>query len=126
MRLLKRAIHLAMAGGLLYGAFVGGAYLNPIVTYAVQEVPVDTVTPVLERISKCENGGSHYDKNGQVSINATKDMGKYQINVPIWGKKATEMGLDLSDEKDNEKMAIWLYKNFGTEPWVHSKGCWTK
>ena len=83
-----------------------------------------SIPPILVKISKCESGGTHFDKNGQVVINATRDIGKYQINVPIWGKKAKEMGLDLSKEKDNEAFALWLFENKGSAPWVHSSKCW--
>ena len=109
-------------------AFIIGSYANAQTIYSVREkiVEVKRTAPVLDRISKCENGGSHYDKNGQVAINKTQDIGKYQINVPIWGKKATEMGLDLSKESDNKIFAEYLYENFGSEPWVHSKKCWSK
>ena len=86
--------------------------------------------PVLERIAQCESGNSHVDKNGQVlmvgNTNKSVDIGKYQINNALWGKKAKELGLDLTLEKDNEAFAIYLYKTYGTEPWVWSKKCWNK
>ena len=104
---------------------------RPAIQYSaiVPEVMAATIEadpPVLERIAKCESGASHVDKNGQVLINATRDVGYYQINVAIHGKKATEMGLNLFIEEDNKKFAEYLYENFGTEPWVHSKKCWNK
>lgn len=98
----------------------------------IQHVEVEKIvkdespTPVLLRIAKCESSGSHYGLSGQVLISKTQDMGLYQIHIPIWGKKATEMGLNLAVEKDNEKFARWLYENYGTEPWIHSKKCWNK
>lgn len=125
---LKVVFRFSMAGGSLYVAFIAGAYLNPIVTYATQEkiVTVDADSPVMERIAKCESGGSHYDKNGQVVINATQDIGKYQINVPIWGKTAHTLGFNLSNERDNKAMAYYIYKNFGTGPWSASFHCWNR
>ena len=85
--------------------------------------------PVLDRIAKCESNNSHYDKNGQVMLrgnrNGSVDVGRFQLNS-IWFSKATELGLDLTKEKDNEEFAIYLYKTFGTEPWVFSKSCWNK
>lgn len=126
----KRLVRLSVAGGLLYGAFIAGGMLNPITSYATIEklVPVETVSPVLERIAKCESGNTHY-KNGQVIFNSNKngsvDIGKYQINS-IWNSKATELGLDLSKEKDNEAFAMYLYKTHGTEPWYSSVKCWNK
>ena len=125
----KRVLFLSVIAGLIYSGFQAGAYFSPekVVAQEVEKiVEVRGRTAVMERIAKCESGGGHYDKNGQVIINATRDAGKYQINVPIHGKKATEMGLNLMVEKDNETMAYWLYDNFGTEPWIHSKSCWNK
>lgn len=127
----KAALRLSMAGGLLYAAFIAGAYLNPMVTYATQEkiVTVDSESPVMDRIAKCESNGSHYAPSGQVVYNAnsngTVDVGIFQINS-IWNKKATEMGLDLTKEEDNKAFGLYLYKNFGTEPWKYSAHCWNK
>lgn len=85
--------------------------------------------PVLDRIAKCESNNSHYDKNGQVMLrgnrNGSVDVGRFQLNS-IWFSKATELGLDLTKEKDNEEFAIYLYKTYGTEPWIFSKSCWNK
>ena len=86
--------------------------------------------PVLERIAQCESGNNHFGPSGQVlmvgNTNKSVDVGKYQVNVALWGKKANELGLDLTLEKDNEAFAIYLYKTYGTEPWVWSKKCWNK
>jgi len=117
---------LAMAG-----SYQLGSYLNPTVktVFAEKLVEVETIPPVMQRIAKCESGGIH-KKNGQVVFNSntnkTVDIGKYQINS-IWNKKATELGLDLTVEKDNEKFAMWLYKNYGTSPWESSRrACWDR
>lgn len=85
----------------------------------IREIP-----PIMQKICKAESGCSHYDKNGQVLINRTMDAGKYQINVSVWGKKATEMGIDLFSEKGNEQFALYLFENYGTEPWNSSKKNW--
>lgn len=114
---------------------VGGYYyaksnVAPVTLWAKQvvEIPVKEVSPVLERIAKCESGGVH-TKDGQVIFNAntnkTVDIGKYQINS-VWNKKATELGLDLTKESDNEQFALWIYENRGTEDWYSSKSCWSK
>jgi hypothetical protein len=80
--------------------------------------------PMLARICKAEHSGGHFDRNGQVIINATKDMGACQINVPIWGKKATEMEYNLAVEQDNREFALWLFLTYGTDPWNSSKHNW--
>ena len=86
------------------------------------------VPPVMKRIAKCESNDMHFKKNGQVVTNAntnkTVDIGRHQINETVWGEKAGEMGLDLTNEADNEKMAMWIYENFGTEDWKYSSHCW--
>ena len=86
------------------------------------------IPPVMERIAECESGNRHFKDNGQVVTNLNSgrslDIGRYQINEKVWGKKAGEMKLDLTDEEDNETMALWIYANFGTEDWKYSAHCW--
>lgn len=116
--------------GTSYAIFMAGAYFNPIISYAVQDkiVEVERVAPVMERIAKCESGNKHFE-NGQVLVrgNSTRDsvdVGRFQINTKIWGKKATELGFDIFSEKGNSDMAHWMFKNYGTEPWHLSANCW--
>ena len=111
--------------------YFGSAYI-PRTVYADREVikEVEVKAPVMERIAKCESGGKHFAPSGQVIVNVnnnkTYDIGKYQINS-IWNKKATELGYNLYIEKDNEAFAMWLYRNYGSEPWSASKAnCWNK
>jgi hypothetical protein len=112
------------------GLLIGSQYM-PREVYVSQPVivEVESKSPVLDRIAKCESGGQQFT-NGQITLNGNTngsvDIGKYQINNAVWGKKATAMGLNLAIEKDNEAFALYLYKNFGTEPWKYSKGCWNK
>lgn len=94
----------------------------------VKEVRVKA--PIMEKILKCESGGTHIDpKTGQVlmraNTNGSIDTGLYQINS-VWHKKATELGFDITKEEDNEAMAYWIYENRGTEDWYSSKSCWAK
>ena len=127
----------------LTGIFEAGSYLNPKTIYTKQEVikEVDTKAPVLDRIAQAESLNSHYcteklvtakmcakSELGQVLLRANKngtvDIGRYQINNYYWGAKATEQGLSLFIEKDNEKMALWIFKNYGSEPWESSSKKW--
>ena len=116
----------------LIGAFYLGGFLNPTTNIkaveVIKEVKRQDIPAVMQRITACEAPKGHYE-NGQVLLRANKngsvDVGKYQINS-IWFKKASELQLDLSDEKDNETFALWLYENRGTEDWVWSKPCWQK
>lgn len=114
------------------GLYYAGGYFNKTIEYQKQDVVVEihVKAKILEKIAKCESGGSQYDRNGQVQFNGNKDgsvdIGKFQINNKLWGKKATELGYNLTIEKDNEAMAQWIYENRGTEDWVWSKKCWNK
>ena len=114
-----------------WSMYFGSAYI-PRTVYADREIikEVEVKAPVMERIAKCESGGKHFAPSGQVIVNVnnnkTYDIGKYQINS-IWNKKATELGYNLYIEKDNEAFAMWLYRNYGSEPWSASKAnCWNK
>ena len=125
-RLFKFTIKWLFIGSTAYLIFLIGGLMYSTDTITTHAVANTTIPAVLKRIAHCESPTGHLDKNGQVSINSTHDIGKYQINVPIHGKKATELGYNLSIEKDNEAFALYLYENYGTEPWVHSKACWNK
>lgn len=115
-------------------AYFGGAKLSSKVEYKQVEkevvVEVPRNAPVLARIAQCESNKSHYGKNGQVLVvgntNKSVDVGYYQINMQIWGAKATELKLNLMVEEDNKKFGEYLYATLGTEPWVWSKKCWNK
>jgi hypothetical protein len=110
----------------------GANTVKPETVYAEKqvEVVVEADAPILAKIAKCESGNKHYDKNGQVLMRSNKngsiDIGKYQINEKSWGKAASKLGFNLTDEKDNEAMAKYIYANRGTEDWYASKSCWMK
>lgn len=103
---------------------------------------IPTVPDVLKRIADCESGertkdgkavagsGRHYDEDGNVIIGRMNkpeygvDVGRYQINEFFHAKRAEELGLDLYDERDNEKYAMHLYEQNGTNDWLSSASCW--
>lgn len=125
-------IQAVIALALLTSHYVGQVTVEPVKVYADREVvkEIKGKVPVMERIAFCESGGQHIEKKtGQVimrsNTNKTVDVGKYQINS-VWFKKAGELGLDITKEKDNEAMAYWLYENRGTGDWIYSKECWSK
>ena len=129
-RFFRRLVILAGLLLAVTAVFNLGSQLNPTIkeVEAIKEVEVKTITPILKRIANCESPKGHYE-NGQVLLRANKngsvDIGKYQINT-LWAKKATELGLNLMNEQENEQFAVWLYENRGTEDWVWSKPCWQK
>lgn len=136
---VKASLVTAFVVGVVWGGFeTGKAVTRSTVVYAVKE---GGISPVLGRIAKAESMNSHYcteelinrklcakSELGQVLLNGNKDgsvdIGKYQINNYHWGADATKLGLNLFDEEDNEKMAVWIYENYGTEPWSASKHNW--
>lgn len=131
-KFLRKVVIASFLLGMIYGAFhIGRLTTEPRIVEAIKEVTVevDAKAPIMERIAKCESGNTHYDKNGQVLLrsnnNKSVDVGRYQINS-VWFKKATELGLDITKEKDNEIMARWIYSNRGTVDWEASKSCWNK
>jgi len=119
-----------MVGSLEYGiAYAKGnqvMYIAPMAFAA--EVP-QTIPPILEKIAKAESGDSQVGTTGQtiihVNTNGTYDTGKYQINS-IWNALATKLGYNLMIEKDNEAFALYLFNNYGSEPWSSSKARWDK
>jgi hypothetical protein len=134
MKVYHIVLALIVVGGLCW--FIGGKTSKEIVYKQVEKEVIKEVqieAPVLDRIAGCESQGNrnskgtHFDKNGQVlmrsNTNRTVDLGKYQINT-IWFAKATELGLDLTRENDNKKMAEWIYANRGTGDWSASAKCW--
>ena len=127
---VRRIIYTILAIAFVYGVYELGGALKPAVTvFMDREVikEVDARAPVMDRIAKCESGGKHLDKNGQVlmrpNTNGTVDVGVYQINS-VHFSTATAMGLDITKEADNRTFAYYLYKTQGTEPWYSSKHCW--
>jgi hypothetical protein len=131
IKFMKIVVGIVIVAGVIFATYkIGGKY-NPVTVTEQKEVIVEVVNaPILDRIATCESGGKHYGKTGQVLMvgnqNGSVDVGKYQINVSVWGKKATELGLNLTDEKDNKAMAEFIYANRGTEDWYASKHCWSK
>jgi hypothetical protein len=91
-----------------------------------EQMILDAVGPrnfvVMRAIAKCESGMN------PLAINwATRDVGLFQINMPIWGEKIKEKFgytiVDLLDAKKNIEVAKWIWdrNNDGTgdiKPWV--------
>lgn len=84
---------------------------------------LNEVPPIMVKIAKCESGGLH-KKNGKVVLSRTHDVGKYQINEAVWGKKAKELGYDIYTAEGNEKMAMYIFERKGSAPWIASSKCW--
>jgi hypothetical protein len=98
-------------------------YATPVVI--VQE---DTLPPVMHRIAQCESRGQHFTKDGRVvrGKQHAADIGLFQINTVVWGKKAQELGYDLRTPEGNTRMARYLFENYGSVPWQSSAVCWNR
>lgn len=92
------------------------------------------LNPNLVDVCACESsypGGKetprHYEKDkttvryGRVTPG---DTGLCQINKPINGWKAQELGYEIEKPYGNIKMANYLYEKYGLSPWSASGMCW--
>lgn len=82
----------------------------------VQEV-IDAY-PDLEWVMKCESNFRQFKKGkvlrGEINHH---DMGIFQINEIIWGRKAKELGYDIYTLKGNLLMGVWIFNNYGINQW---------
>jgi hypothetical protein len=84
--------------------------------------------PILAEISKCESGFRQFNSKGNVvrgKVNSD-DVGIMQINTFYHGDSAEKLGFDLYSMDGNLGFAKWLYKKYGSDPWVHSSKCWMR
>jgi hypothetical protein len=129
---LKRSAWACVIAWALVGSLKIGQHYFPQTVYAEKtvEVPIEKgLSPVMQRIAKCESGNTQKGKDGQLVIHVNSDgsydQGTFQINSN-WNSTATKLGYDLTNEKDNQSFAEWLYENVGTSPWSASSKCWNK
>ena len=124
---LKQHISLAFLGTALFflGAFTFSTTTGTVINKIQLVTPMKA--PVLARIAKCESDGSQF-LHGQVITHANRngsvDIGKYQINIRKWGKRATKLHYNLATLKGNTAMAQYIYLNYGTGAWYLSAKCW--
>lgn len=93
-----------------------------------------TFPKILQEICNAEvTGNKHtpshqFNKDGSVVRGHTtpSDIGYCQINEPIWNDKARKMNMDIYTEQGNKDFALYLFNNYGTEPWNSSKDKWNK
>ena len=90
--------------------------------------------PLLKRIASCEDFGVpgkepiEFLPDGSVlrgKINPD-DVGLGQINLPTWGAKAIQIGLNLYTYEGNLAMMKWIYLNDPRheQNWSWSESCW--
>jgi len=90
--------------------------------------------PMLKRACSCESWGNpdkeprQFREDGTLLIGYPNpnDVGACQINLPIWGEKAKEMGLDvINNFFDNITMAKYILSVQGMDAWKYSRKCWS-
>lgn len=83
-------------------------------------------SPILVEIARCESEFRQFDEKGHIlrGIVNNADVGVMQINEKYHADKAKELGIDIYDIDGNLEFAKYLYKKYGTSPWVSSKPCW--
>ena len=82
----------------------------------IREV-IDTY-PDLEWVMKCESNFRQFDK-GKVlrgKINPY-DVGIFQINEIVWGRKAKELGYDIYTLEGNLLMGVFIFDTYGINQW---------
>jgi len=135
----KGSLGFLMISGMLLiiGAVLGKATLpreaHSIVPSVVQHTRVvvvkdDTLPPVMQRIAQCESQNQQFTKDGKVVRGKRNphDMGLFQINTVVWGKKAAELGYNIRTQEGNAQMARYLFENYGSVPWQASAKCWSR
>jgi hypothetical protein len=131
-------VSLMISGILLIIGVALGKAIRPwearsTIPYVVQHTRVvivkdDILPPVMQRIAQCESQNQHFTKDGKVVRGKWNphDMGLFQINTVVWGKKAEELGYDIRTQEGNEQMARYIFENYGSVPWQASAKCWSR
>ena len=82
--------------------------------------------PIMLSIAMCESGAQQFAATGNVIRDHVygTHVGIYQLSKH-WQLEAGKLGLDVvHSAADNIKMALQIYKQYGTSPWRASKMCW--
>jgi hypothetical protein len=121
-------VALYVTGGYALGKYAEAKAPKIQTTERVLVVKDETLPKILVKIAECESGNKHFNSDGTVIVGRknNEDRGRFQVNRIVWGKKAKELGYNIDTEIGNQNMAVWIFENFGSEPWVYSKSCWGK
>ncbi len=75
--------------------------------------------PRMVKIVQCESKFRQFDSRGNTLRSVTSDYGIMQIHLPIWGKKAKQLGLDIMGSiDDNIAMGRHIYEVQGIKAWA--------
>lgn len=80
----------------------------------------------LVKIAFCESSLEHTESDGSVKrgVEDKRDTGLMQINTKYHAREAARLGLNLENERDNMRYALYLARTQGTQPWSASEPCW--
>jgi hypothetical protein len=131
---LKVVMVLSFVAGSIVGTYaLGGASTSAQVVYADHDVTVIATTtppfpPMLQKICNAESGGKQFLPNGNVVRGKVTpdDVGICQIHESLWEDKARALGYDIYTLQGNEDMALYLFNNYGVQPWSASQPIWSK
>jgi hypothetical protein len=83
------------------------------------------VPRILKIIGGCESVGN---PNGPINYRAqnptSSASGGYQITDGTWAKFHGYVHAKLAPKKTQDRKAVQLYHQRGTQPWISSKPCW--
>lgn len=125
---VRHMLVLATLAIIIGSAGMGARYFYPLTVQAepvIQRVPAEVTLadfPILTKICKAESGGKQFLTNGNIVRGKANhsDIGICQINESINNDQARKLGFDIFTEKGNVQMAIWMFVNQGTQPWISS------
>ena len=86
------------------------------------------IPPILRQIAVCESNNRQFGHDGKALRGKANhlDIGRYQINIGVWGSEANRLGYDLFSDEGNEAMALEIFKRQHTKPWNASRECWDR
>lgn len=83
--------------------------------------------PLLVEIARCESTFRQYDKTGNTLRGKVNkgDIGVMQINEYYHAEDATKLGINIYTVDGNMAFGKYLYKKYGSQPWISSAPCWS-
>ena len=99
-------------------------YMNSVEAYIRKEF---ADTPILIEIARCESGFNQFNNGDRDVLRGNEnryDVGAFQINEKYHLQTSETLGIDIYTLQGNAAFAKYLYKRYGSSPWVHSSKCW--
>ncbi len=83
--------------------------------------------PLLIEIARCESTFRQFDSTGNIirgKVN-NKDVGVMQINERYHAEDSAKLGYNIYTTEGNVAFGRYLYKKYGSQPWISSSPCWS-